>query len=146
MAGSRRPKAVVPAKHPTHQMQQAFIPKTSTKLKRGDFAFLPRSDGRFVPLVFIDHVPRHRATFYGALVQAVIEGPHIEQEGTTLSLGELAMIDVRVFAAADAPVVGNLSARLDEADIRERLNRQRTQSVVWGMATPMKYANALSAD
>ena len=127
-------------------MQQPFIPKTSTKLKRGDFAFLPRSDGRFVPLVFIDHVPRHRATFYGALIQAVIDGPNIEQSGTTLTIGELAMIDIRVFAAADSPVVGNLSQRLDEDDIRERLDWQRTRSVVWGVATPLKYANALSGD
>jgi hypothetical protein len=127
-------------------MQQPFIPKTSTKLKRGDFAFLPRSDGRFVPLVFIEHVPRHRATFYGALIQAVIDGPNLEQDGATLTIGELAMIDIRVFAAANAPVVGNLAQRLNDDDIRERLDRQRIRSVVWGMATPLKYANALSAD
>ncbi|MEB0114659.1 hypothetical protein QN397_25610 [Variovorax sp. RTB1] len=56
------------------------------------------------------------------------------------------MIDIRVFAAANAPVVGNLAQRLNDDDIRERLDRQRIRSVVWGMATPLKYANALSAD
>jgi len=68
----------------------------------------------------------------------------MEQVGPPLALGEVAMIDVRVFEAANAPIVGNLSARLDEADVRERLDRQQLRSIVWGRATPLKYANALS--
>ena len=123
-------------------MPEAFIPKTSVKLKRGDYAFLPRDDGRFVPIVFLDHVPKRRVTFYGALLDLVLDKPFIDADGPRLKLGELAMIDIDAFGAANAPVVGNLLTRLDEMHIRAQLE-QHTQGLVWGKLTPLRYANAL---
>lgn len=125
-------------------MPEAFIPKTSVKLKRGDYAFLLRDDGRFVPMVFLEHVPKRRVTFYGALLDLVLDEPFIDAKGPRLNLCELAMIDIEAFGAANAPVVGNLLERLDEIHIRAQLKKQRTQGLVWGKLTPLRYANALA--
>lgn len=121
-----------------------FIPKTTAKLKRGDYALLVRSDGRSVPLVFLDHVPNKRNVFYGALLNATTNQPVLEAHGHMLGLyDELAMIDVDAFAYSCAPIIGNISSRLEILQVEAELERQRVRARVWGKAIPLRYANEL---
>lgn len=122
-------------------MDQTQFPKTTSNLSKGDYALIRRSDGRYVPLVFLAHVPRKRVVFYGALIEMVLDTPHIESDGEPIRLGELALIDVAAFEAAQAPLVGSLLARLDQADLTKQLHRQTQNARVWGRLTPIKYAN-----
>jgi hypothetical protein len=126
-------------------LSATFIPKTSVKLRLGDFAMLQRDDGRFVPLVFLSPVPGKRAVFYGALLSCVCEAASIPKDTGSLALSEVAMIDIDVFSKFDAPVLGNLVEHLSLPEVESRLNEMKSRSLVWGYRTPLKYANAITA-
>jgi hypothetical protein len=125
-------------------MSAPFIPKTSVKLRRGDFAMLKREDGRYVPLVFLSPVPGKRVVFYGALLTVLCDAAYIPEGKGKLCIAEVAMIDIDVFSELNAPILGNLGAHLSEPEVEERLNEMRTRSLVWGRRTPLKYANNIA--
>jgi len=126
-------------------MSDPFIPKTSVKLQRGDFAMLSREDGRYVPLVFLSPVPGKRVVFYGALLAVLCDTAYIPEGKGRLSIAEAAIIDIDVFSELKAPILGNLGEHLSEPEVEGRLNDLRTQSLVWGRRTPLKYANNITA-
>lgn len=123
----------------------SFVPKSSAKLALGDYGMLKREDGRYVPLVFLAPVPGKRVVFYGGLVAVICSEPTVEETGPELEVAEVSMIDIDAFAEAGTSILGNISARLDAAEIQVRLGQLKLQSRVWGRRTPLKYANALAA-
>lgn len=123
---------------------EPFIPKSAAKLTHGDFALLPRDDGQYVPLVFLAPVLNKRVVFWGALLSEVCADRTFSETGSEVELWQVAMIDIDVFTEANAPVLGNLSPRLNAQEVDARLSEMRTHSRVWGRRTPLKYANELA--
>jgi hypothetical protein len=119
-----------------------LIPKSNLKLNRGDYAFLRRDDGRFAILVFIAPVDGMRSAFWGAILAVVCRVASLPNSAT-LPVSTMALMHIGVFAHNDAPIVGNLDARLDQPDIQGRLLATRQRNRVLGWAAVARVAGEL---
>ncbi|MGV8083637.1 MAG: hypothetical protein AB2L09_08425 [Coriobacteriia bacterium] len=125
-------------------MDLAFIPKSNVRLHRGDYALLPRPDGRFAVLVYLAPVGNMRSAFWGALLNVVLPGDRLPPEGV-LPILDMALIHISLFVKASVPVVGNINDRLDQNDVSRRLEETHERNLLWGWQTVLRRASEIPA-
>ena len=127
-------------------MDASFIPKSNVKLSRGDYAFLERPDGRQAILVYLAPVGTMRSAIWGALLTAVTEQRSLPPGAGRLPIAMMALMHIQVFAKNAAPIVGNLDARLDQADVERRLQATTQVNRVCGWQAVARIAGELPLD
>ena len=125
-------------------VKMTLYPVTTAKLKEGDFCLLTRSDGKFVPFIYICSRPHTRTSFFGAIADCVLETTKPEELPHRISVRFFALLHIHCFEKNATPIIGNLRSRLDGREI-ERLRREATGTTthVWGYRTLYKYANQI---
>ena len=124
-----------------------MIPKSTTKLKAGDFCFVQRTDGFFVPFVFLfPHLGR--TSFFGGIVNARVDTPDLSKLPMCLRVTEYAVVHVQCFAKNNTPILGNILERIPKEDMRKiekDVSEVKVGTIrnVWGYKTIFKYANEL---
>ncbi len=126
-----------------------MIPLSTTKLQSGDFCFIPRSDGKFVPFVFLCARKGERSSFYGGILDIVVEKPYIEEFPSSLIVKEFALVHISCFKKNNTPIVGNVASRIgvQALDAIERKANDFSigaTSKVWGHLTIVKYAENIN--
>ena len=127
-----------------------MIPASTVKLLPGDFCFIPRADGRFVPFAFLCTAQNTRSYFYGGILDAVVSNPLIDELPTHLSVKQYALLHIRCFKENNTPIVGNVAARIGDKELKAIERRVLDLSVgstssVWGYRTIFKYAENVVA-
>lgn len=117
-------------------------------MKDGDFCFIPRSDGRYVPFVYLFQRGKTRFNFYGGIVNAVVNAPDIDELPTHLEIRRYAVLHIKCFKENNTPIVGNIIDRIGSKaleKIRADMSDLRVGSCisVWGYRTIFKYANEI---
>ncbi len=128
----------------------AEYPKTNTRLRFGDFCFVPREDTRFAIFVYLQPVPKSRMAFYGAFAQCVLDSADISGLPTNVSLGTPAMNRVECYRENGLSLVGNIAdriAELDKAAAETVISSSGVGavSIVWGYLTLPRHANEVLA-
>lgn len=125
-----------------------MIPKSTVKLKEGDFAWIERDDGMFVPFVFISRAQGKRSYFYGGIAELVASRE--SELPPNLNIEKYALLHIDAFKKNELSIEGNLSNKLKNGLI-DSLQKKITdfsvgsKSNVWGYRTIYKYANAVNA-
>ena len=127
-------------------MDVSFIPKSNVKLKRGDYAYLQRADGRYAVLVNLAPAQTTRSAIWGALLANVCEGPSLPAGTSPLPVAMMALMHIEVFAKNAAPIVGNLDARLDQGDVERRLEVTVQRNRVCGWRAVARLAGELQLE
>jgi hypothetical protein len=132
------------------RLLKVMIPTNAAKLRPGDFCFIPRADGRFVPFAFLCSLENRRSYFYGGILDASVARPSIEELPTKLMVKHYALFHIKCFKENNTPVVGNVGARIGEKELAAIERRTRDFSVgatssVWGYKTIVKYADSVNA-
>jgi|GEM_PF-2032822 len=125
-----------------------MIPKSTVKLKEGDFCFIPRSDGKYVPFVYLFPYSG-RAGFYGGIINSVVSIPDVSELPAHLEIRYHAVLHISCFKENNTPIVGNIVGRLDSKvlrKIRADISNMKVGSTIssWGYKTIFKYANEIS--
>jgi hypothetical protein len=125
------------------------IPKSTVTMKDGDFCFIPRSDGRYVPFVYLLQHGKSRTNFYGGIVNAVVNAPDIYELPMHLEIRRYAVLHIKCFKENNTPVVGNIADRIGGKALEKIRAEVSYMSVgscisVWGYRTIFKYADEIS--
>lgn len=128
---------------------ETMIPKSTSKLKRGDFCLVPRVDGLFVPLVYVEKPPRTRATFFGTLAPVAVVGADRLPQRIDI-VGPLVNLGIDFFREHQVPIVGNLLHLLNQDEVSclaEDALHPKVGSIisVWGHLTVLRKANEIPA-
>jgi hypothetical protein len=126
-----------------------MFPASTAKLRPGDVCFIPRSDGGFVPFVFVAAPAKSRSAFYGALVNIVVEEPRPELVPQKLAILKPALVHVGCYKENNTPILGNIAdcigvQALQRAASAASSTEIGSTSKVWGHKTITKYANAVA--
>jgi len=126
-----------------------MIPKSTATLKEGDFCFIPRSDGKYVPFVYLFQYGKPRTSIYGALINAVVSVQDVSELPKHLEIRYHAALHIKCFKENDTPIVGNIADRIDSKvlrKIRADVSNMTVGSTIlaWGYKTIFKYANEIS--
>ena len=126
-----------------------MIPKSTAKLAAGDCCFIPCSDGRFVPFVFICKEGNARSYFIGGLVGQALESDDASLLESESTISAYAMLHIQCYARNDTPVAANIADKLADGEF-ERIERaSRDMSVgskhrVWGYRAVFKVAEEIA--
>ena len=125
-----------------------MIPKSTAKLNEGDFAWLEREDGMFVPFVFISKAEGKRSYFYGGIVNLVTSKS--SDLPSNLNIEKYALLHLDAFKKNQLQVEGNLTNNLREGLIQKIKKEisdfsEGSKSSVWGYRTIYKYAGMVNA-
>lgn len=125
-----------------------MIPKSTVKLNEGDFTWLERDDGKFVPFVFISKAAGKRSYFYGGIVE-LVASKEVELPNN-LNIENYALLHIDAFRKNKLAIEGNLLNHLKAGLIKQIKNNILDLSVgskssVWGYRTIYKYAGAVIA-
>lgn len=132
------------------QVARHVYPKSTSTLRRGDFCFISRDDGRAALFVYLYPQRNSRSYFFGALALQTAKTADLSVVAGRLTLGERALLHIKCFRENQTPIAGNLLDRLDSSLIDEMLNIDLEGGIghttrVWGWSTVLHYANALAA-
>ena len=122
-----------------------MIPASTTKLQPGDICFIPRNDGKFVPFAFLYAPKGVRSSFYGGLLEAVVDMPLIDLLPSKLKVSQFALVHIKCFKENHTPIVGNVASRIGLSSLEAIEKKANDFSVgakssVWGHRTIIKYA------
>ena len=124
-----------------------MIPKSTAKLNEGDYAWLEREDGMFVPFTFISRVEGKRSYFYGGIVELVTSKD--SDIPLNLNIEKYALLHIDAFKKNELPIIGNLSKNLKDG-LMENLKKETlnfsvgSKSSVWGYRTIFKHAGMVN--
>jgi len=126
-----------------------MYPASTTKLRPGDFCFIPRDSGGFVPFVYICSPAKIRSSFYGALCNFISSEPHIVRLPDRLTIRHVAFVHVSSFKENGTPIVGNIAERIGDIVLKRAgeaaTSREvGTVSLVWGYKTIIKRAGEVA--
>jgi hypothetical protein len=127
-----------------------MIPVSTLKLRPGDFCFVPRDDGRFVPFAYLCSMRQKRSCFQGGILEAVVNEPSVESLPRTLKVRDYALVHIKCFKENNTPIVGNVAERIGVEALQATERNAHDFSVgarsrVWGHLTILKYANQVEA-
>ena len=130
--------------------EETVIPASTAKLTPGDFCFIQRADGKYVPFAFLCASQGKRSYFYGGLLDVVVEHPNIDALPTSLSVKQFALLHIGCFKENNTPIVGNVAAHIGSSSLQEIQRKTKDFSVgstssVWGHQTIVKYAEGVGA-
>ncbi|WP_143225952.1 hypothetical protein [Acidovorax sp. 56] len=125
-----------------------MIPVSTAKLAPGDFCFIPRSDGKFVPFAFLCGAQGKKSYFYGGLLDAVVEHASTDELPPSLAVKHFALLHIGCFKENNTPIVGNVAAHIGSSALQELESKTKEFSVgaissVWGHRTIVKYAEGV---
>lgn len=125
-----------------------MIPVNTAKLTPGDFCFIPRSDGKFVPFAFLCAVQGKRSYFYGGLLDAVVEKQSVDDLPASLVVKQFALLHIGCFKENNTPIIGNIASRIGASSLQAIERKTKDFSVgatssVWGHQTIIKYAESV---
>ena len=128
-----------------------MIPKSTAKLIEGDFCWILREDGRFVPFIFIQSQNKSRSYFFGGLANQIVKEKSTEELSDSIQINEYALLHIHCFKENNTPIEGNLKNKIKSgtiATIKSDINKNSIGSVtkVWGYRTILKYANQLNKE
>lgn len=119
-----------------------FVPKSSLKMRRGDYWPLRCDDGNYGFCVFLSGWGHMRAGLVVGVLEIVSVEPSISDDGPAIPILEAGHTHVKTFAATGASVVGNIEKRLSTAEVESYLASLEKVSVVWGYMVPLEKVNA----
>ncbi len=127
----------------------SMFPASASKLKPGDFCFVPRADGRFVPFAFLCPVKGKRGSFYGGILDVSVPRASAEELPAAVRIKEFALVHIGCFKENDTPIVGNIASCIGAqafAEVNRTVNDLSigATSKVWGHRTILKYAAAVA--
>lgn len=127
-----------------------MIPKSTAKLQGGDFCWIERDDGAFVPFVYICKQKNSRSYFYGGIAKALVNDTQISSLSNDINVAEYALLHIKCFKENNTPIAGNIASHLSSGlleSLREESHKTGVGSKtnVWGYRTIYKYANAVKA-
>ncbi|WP_162824609.1 hypothetical protein [Saccharospirillum mangrovi] len=117
-------------------------------MNEGDFSWVERDDGLFVPLMLISKIGGKRSYFYGGIINLATTKESEIPIG--LSILEYALLHIDVFKNNELKVEGNLLSKLEKGlvdEIKHQISDLRigSKSSVWGYRTIYKYAAEVKA-
>ncbi len=126
-----------------------MIPKTTATLKEGDFCFIPRSDGKYVPFVYLFQYSKRRTSIYCGIVNAVVNNPDVLELPVHLEIRSHAVLHIKCFKENNTPIVGNIADRIGDKTLKKikaDVSNMKVGStiLVWGYNTIFKYADEIS--
>ena len=125
-----------------------MIPKSTVKMRFGDFCFVPRDDGRFALFIYICPQEKSRSYFHGALATSLVEVAQLDAVPSEIEIGEHALVHVQCFRENSTPISGNLGGRLSQ-EVFSRVSKAvhsveiGSKHRVWGHKTIVRYANTI---
>ncbi len=127
-----------------------MIPNSTSRLRVGDACFVPRSDGRHVPFVYVGKRPKHRSYLFGALADVAVNAPELAKLPAQVALREHALVHVKCYKENNTPIVGNIWDRLDQDQLKQIATDIDSSGVghttrVWGWKTIIEKANNIAA-
>ena len=134
---SGHPKSSIKAE----QRIYPFTPKSALKLRFGDYWPVRRSDNFFGFFAFIGRWAHLRSGFTAALLNHAQASPYLDPNGPPIHLGESGHLHIKTFPETVTEVTGNISLRLDVAEVERALDEQQRKSVVWGYRVPVALVN-----
>ena len=93
-----------------HAESQLF-PKSTAKLRVGDYWAVQRSDGDFGFIVFLSHWHTFRSVFNAGLLDIVLPEPHLSDTGPILNVARVGRLHVKTFRETSTNVLGNVQTR-----------------------------------
>lgn len=122
-----------------------MIPKSTAKLKEGDYCLVMRDDGGYVPFVYVGKRNNERSYFFGALADIVVSDTNSKLP-ERIELLEHALLHIKCYKENNTPIVGNLLDHLDQKALAHIQSDISTSGIghtvrVWGYRTIIKYAN-----
>lgn len=131
------------------EAQDEMIPASNAHLRIGDACFMPLPDGRYVPFIYVGKRGKDRAYFFGALADAVVNAPEIDQLPPRIMLGQHALVHIKCYRENRTPIVGNVLDRLDGKQIEHIASDIVDSGVghvtrVWGWRTIAREAIELA--
>ncbi len=125
-----------------------MIPKSTAKLKEGDFCFIQRSDRKYVPFVYLFPYSG-RSGFYGGIINAVVSTPNSTELPKHLDIRYHAVLHISCFKENNTPIVGNIVDRIDDKALRKikaDVSNMKVGSTIsaWGYKTIFKYADEIN--
>ncbi len=118
-----------------------FVPKSSLKMRRGDYWPLRCEDGSYGFCVFMSVWGHMRSGLVVGVLGMISAEQTIPESGPIIPILEAGHTHVKTFAATGASVVGNIEARLSIAEIESYLVALEKVSVVWGYMVPLEKVN-----
>ncbi len=127
-----------------------MIPKSTAKIKEGDYCLIQRDDGRYVPFVYLFKQGASRNYFYGGIANTVLESDNSEDIPNGIDVTDYALLHIKCFKENNTPIVGNLMDKLKKNTFTTITSDVSNASVgskssVWGYKTIFKYANKVNA-
>jgi len=125
-----------------------MIPKSTAKLREGDFCFIPRSDGKYIPFVYLFPYGG-RSSFYGGIIDAVVCAPDGSELPKHLDIRYHAVLHISCFKENKTPIVGNIGDRIDNKAVKKMkadVSNMKVGSTIlsWGYKTIFKYADMIT--
>jgi len=125
-----------------------MIPKSTAKLSEGDFCWIKRNDGLFVPFIFICKQGNARSYFYGGIVNCLCESPDINKIPSKVYIYEYALLHIKCFKENQTPIVGNIHNKLQEKYLKKIHANINDFSIgatsnVWGYKVIYSYAEKI---
>lgn len=122
-----------------------MFPRSTAKLNSGDFCFIARDSGGFVPFAVLSKPSQRRSYFYGGILHFVVDEPCAELLPAKLEVSDYALVHVHCFEKNNTPIAGNIADRIGSevlATIEENVADFTVGSTsrVWGHRTILKYA------
>lgn len=124
-----------------------MIPKSTVKLTPGDYCLIKRDDGKYVPLVYLFSPAKKRSSFYGGLVNCLIDDT-ADNCPNNLSIVFHALLHISSYKENNTPILGNILPKLDSKKIalmEKEANELKVgyKNSAWGHRTIYKYANQI---
>ena len=98
-----------------------MIPKSTAKLKTGDYCLLPRADGTSVIFAYLDSVSGSRSALYGALLSP----PMLAKDSALplqVRIAYKGLVHISSYAENNTPIVGNVADLIGDSQIKEALS------------------------
>jgi hypothetical protein len=118
-----------------------FVPKSSLKMRRGDYWPLRRVDGNYGFCVFLGRWAHMRSGLILGILDIFSNEPSVPDNGPEIPIFEAGHTHVKTFAATGASIVGNIETRLSVTEIELYLESLEKTSVVWGYMIPLEKVN-----
>ncbi|GAA0208415.1 hypothetical protein GCM10009123_14860 [Kangiella japonica] len=126
-----------------------MIPKSTAKIEDGDFCWIKREDGLFVPFVYICKQGNSRSYFYGGIACSLSEKANLDDLPDNIVIRDFALLHIMCFKENETPIAGNITNKL-KAGVLEKIKIDLTsagigsKSSVWGHKTILKYAGNIN--
>lgn len=123
-----------------------MYPKSNVKLKLGDFCWVQRDGGGYVPFVFIQKVTCSRSYFHGAILNTCVDEKNAGLLKSGLKILSHAQLHIQCYEKNETPIIGNLRDKLSESSLEETKEEINCscKSYVWGYRAIFRRASQVN--